>query len=517
MAIVKSFDGQYWFSGHMESKPLYKFLQEHNFQQLQLFMYKNMNGVYIPMQNDTFVSFLMSTEMDVQDPQFLSYLGHELRTPLNGMIGILTMLQETIVNDKQEQYVNALRTSLGYTCALTNNILEFSQIESGSLTIKEITFDLQDVIRSLRSIFMSRIQEKQIDLAFIVDSNCPQYLFSDDSKLKQVLVNLISNAIKFSNKRGSVLVTFTYDLQDQQLRVQVQDHGFGISQDMLNRVFHNSVRPQNGSGLGLLITKSIIEAMQGSIQITYSKPGQGTTILFNIPARKSEPTNIQYIATNLFEGKYAMIVDDNAANRLALYQMLGKWGFIPIMFQNEMEALMGYKMHQFDIVFLDICMDDTNGNDLLIKLKNERQSVFIAVSSLSIPCHSDFFGVIQKPIEEQAIIQMSSKALNVSMFGVLHIGICVVNPIVLGNLRLHLSHLGVKHIVQLTDKTLRRLDEFNIVFVENTFIKGVTYTKSYVISLVEDASVPKPDNCSECLPMNFSEKDIVDILSKFTK
>ncbi len=269
---------------------------------------------------------------------FLAMMSHEIRTPMNGVVGCASLLEFTSLDDEQKDLLKTIQTSAENLMVIINDILDFSKIEAGKIQLEESDFDLRECVEDSLDLFRFEANRKGLELAYEIEEHVPEQVVGDVTRLRQILINLVGNAIKFTED-GEVVVrvrAMSVDLADSICRLDfsVSDTGVGISQQAMENLFKpfsqadsSTTRRFGGTGLGLTICKLLSKLMKGGISVA-SRPGEGSTFAFNVQLGLGVTATGDQEALDhaLFEKRSVLIVDDNDTNRKILVDMLASWG-----------------------------------------------------------------------------------------------------------------------------------------------------------------------------------------------
>lgn len=357
---------------------------------------------------------------------FLANMSHEIRTPMNAIIGFTELLFNEVRDPKMVSYIKTIRSAGNSLLLLINDILDLSKIESGKLHIQNSAVDIYHMIEDIEQVFDVEVQKKLLSFEVKIADNVPAIVMLDEARLRQVLFNLIGNAVKFTHQGGISLTidAITDGIDCVTLTFSIKDTGIGISEAYQESIFDSFVQPKHqdvaqygGSGLGLAISKRLINLMHGELSLN-STEGRGSVFSFSLPkidvvglsASNHLTLNRNNDVVN-FNGLTVLIADDVEDNRHLLEQLLPNWGLNVFAVSNGLEAVESVKERRFDLALLDIRMPKMNGYEAAQKIREINSSLPIIAITASVMSDEEeinrrhhFDGYLRKPVLQKDVI-----------------------------------------------------------------------------------------------------------------
>ena len=500
--------------------------------------------------------------------EFLANMSHEIRTPMNGIIGAADILKGMQLGKDEYKMVDIIHKSGNSLLTIINDILDFSKIEAGKMEIEYSPFSLLESIEGVIEILKHNAIKKDLELIFYLDSNIKHNVIGDETRINQVLINLIGNAIKFTEK-GQVFLKVDLTNETEKyytLKFSIEDTGIGIPKEKQNKIFESftqangsTTRRFGGTGLGTTISKMLVNLMGGEVGVISPNPnsnyGQGSIFYFTLKLKKDKLTPKTIVVNNEIKGKKALIIDDNETNCFVLNKMLSNWNIKSFEAYSGKQAQSILKsINNLDLVFIDYNMPENNGFDVIKmirnKLSNDTKIIMISSNSTDLTkAKTKKFGfdlLLYKPLKQSelynSILKLYSKNIEVNdkvekqkeyKFSDIRILIVEDNPI---NQKIALSvfkQVGLTAEVAENGKValdLLKKNTFDIVFmdVQMPVIDGIKATnimrangdETIVVAMTANAMKGDREMCidagmNEYISKPFKKEDVYRILEKY--
>ncbi|MEO1858200.1 MAG: response regulator [Rubritalea sp.] len=502
---------------------------------------------------------------------FLAAMSHEIRTPLNGILGFTDILIQSDASDEQRQHLNLIKKSGNILLSIINDILDFSRVESQQVELEMVDYSLTECIEETLDIHAHTAAAKNVDLLYSVDSDVPLELNGDTARIKQIILNLVSNALKFTSE-GSVVVRASRP-DKKTIEISVTDTGIGFESELKSQLFQpfiqadaSTTRKYGGTGLGLAICKQLIDAMEGSIDAK-SSLGHGASFFIRfpyLPALQQLPRDSANNESSKLNGLNVLVIDDHAINLDFMQARLNKWGCKVTSVQSSKEAskLSNEELLKHDLILSDMLMPNMDGlmlaRELRRKLGHQTPPMILATSSRNSSDKTEalkigFKNVIYKPIKESELITNMIDAVSCSTSLIApsrspektnlccnsdYALIVEDNPINAKLAKLlierigltaHIAHNGKEALAALVDKQV-----YSVIFMDiqmpimdglvtSTKIRkgeaGSYYTKTPIVAMTANALAEDKKRCLEAgmnhyLSKPINTKELIKVLNK---
>lgn len=408
---------------------------------------KKFNIKIIKIKKDNETTYVMINILNFINNKYMANFSHEIRTPLNSIIGMISLFYETNLNEEQMTYLDMLNESSNTLLKIINDILDYSKLESGNLILNNEIFYLRDCIETSHDIVLYHCKEKNIKMIYNIDNNVPDFIIGDPIRIRQILLNLYYNSIKFSHENGEIYThvsLFSVENINKNenknknenenendniiVKFSIKDNGIGILDKNKYKIFESyhtldnqlNSSNQEGIGLGLAISKELSNLMGGDIWLENSICNKGSEFCFTIKTKsKNDQLNIHDINLDILKGKNVLIIDDNLIHRMNICNLLLKWKMSAFPCSSVDEGMLFIKNHEFDIIMIDIRLPKEDGISLGKKIRKLLPNIpLIAMSSIGNNINNYYINIfdfyIIKPIKENKLLSICYKILQQS-------------------------------------------------------------------------------------------------------
>ena len=443
--------------------------------------------------------------------RFIASLNHELRTPLSGVMGMANLLMDTQLDDRQMQYVETILMSTNMLLTLVNDVLDVSKIASGKLEIEKVEFNLTNILTNTQNILKSLALSKGLSFAYEVDSDVPTDLIGDQVRLQQILVNLINNAIKFTDE-GEVKISVRLHNQEPDqvfLVFRVTDTGIGLPPEVIPKLFQDftqasssTVRTHGGTGLGLSICKKLVSLMGGDIGVQ-SSVGKGSTFWFTLPFPVIKDKNLSdsQNQASTYSSLNILVAEDNVINQQVIQGILENMGQKVSIAKNGVQAVEMISNNTYDLVFMDINMPEMDGFEATTKIRgmdDKKELPVIAFTADTLTTSKSefvaagFTDVASKPIVKQQIIDILTKYGPPSAPGVETSALLQDSSVDIPETELDLSALDQGYIKSL-------LNQLGPDSIQNLLALYKTDADEIIVMMEQEQDVQKTHNLAHTL------------------